>query len=110
MNGADVWIETGLMAMEVAKRSASLTEISTPLVSAETSFKDALKVLSMRGQCYRDIVKHGVEDVRQMDFLVEQGRDAVHLVSYHASGEAHCKTGGRDCKAVRQGPSRQSYQ
>ena len=30
---------------------------------------------------------HGVEEARQMKFLVEQGQDAVHSSSYRAANE-----------------------
>lgn len=60
VNGTCFWMETGLAVMEVAKRSTSFTEMARNLVLAETSFKAALEVLSMRGQYFRDIMEHGV--------------------------------------------------
>ena len=88
VNGAGVWVETGLAALDVAKRSESCKDMARRLALAETSFRAALEVLSMRGQYFREIVEHGVEEARQMAFLVEQGQDAVHSSSYRAAREA----------------------
>lgn len=52
------------------------------LMLAEMSFKAALEVISMRGQYFRDIVEHCVEEAGQMAFFVDQGQDAVHSTSY----------------------------
>lgn len=49
MNGAYIWIETGLAVMELAKRSASLTEMVRHFGLAETSFETALEDFSMPG-------------------------------------------------------------
>lgn len=89
VNSAGVWVETGLAALEVAReQGGGPEEFGRRLALAEESFKAALEVLSMRAQYFHDITEHGIEEARQMAFLVEQGHDAVHSSSYRSAREA----------------------
>ena len=54
----------------------------------------------MRAQYFRDITEHGVEEARQMAYLVEQGHDAVHSESYRTAREA--LTGKLEVEAAKQ--------
>lgn len=62
-----------------------MKELECSLSLVETSFKVALEVLYTRAQYFHDIMDHGVEEARQMAFLVEQGHDAVHSTSYQTA-------------------------
>lgn len=89
INAAGVWLETGLASMTLAKeQKGSEEDLVRRLALAESSFKAALEVLSMRAQYFRDITENGIEQARQMAFLVEQGHDAVHSESYRSAREA----------------------
>lgn len=89
INGAGVWIETGLAAMTLAKeQEGTVEDLARRLALAEKAFKAALEVISMRAQYFRDVVENGVEEARQMAYLVEQGHDAVHSESYRTAREA----------------------
>lgn len=73
----------GLSAMMFAKdQSEDVSSMARKLALAEKSIRAALEVLSMRAQYFRYITDRGVEAARQMDFLVEQGHDAVFSDSY----------------------------
>lgn len=89
INAAGVLLETGLASMTLAKeQKGSEEDLVRRLALAESSFKAALEVLSMRAQYFRDITENGLEQARQMAFLVEQGHDAVHSESYRSAREA----------------------
>ncbi|PXF42119.1 hypothetical protein BWQ96_08151 [Gracilariopsis chorda] len=65
-----------------------LDTITRLLALVETSLKAYLELLLMRAQYFRDITEHGMEEAKQMAFLVEQGHDAVHSESYRTAREA----------------------
>lgn len=89
MNGAGVWLETGIAALSLSKEgTGDIDVITRRLDLAEESLKPALEVLLMRAQYFRDITEHGLEEARQMAFLVEQDNDAVYLESYRTAREA----------------------
>lgn len=89
MNGVGVWIETGLAAMELAKeQDGSVNDLARRLALAECVLKAALEVSSMKAQFFRDINENGVEEAKQMAYLVKQGHDAVHSESYWTAREA----------------------
>ncbi|PXF49273.1 hypothetical protein BWQ96_00847 [Gracilariopsis chorda] len=65
-----------------------LDTITRRLALVETSLKASLEVLLMRAQYFRDITENGMEEAKQMAFLVEQGHNAVHSESYRTAREA----------------------
>lgn len=67
-----------LAALCVAKeQDGGAADLRRRLSLAESSFKAALDVMSMRAQHFRDVMKGGVEIIRQISFLVDQGHDSV---------------------------------
>lgn len=89
INGAGVWLETGLAALLLCKEGTDdLESITRRLALAEKALKAALEILLMRAQYFRDITDHGIDEARQMAFLVEQGHDAVHSESYRTARES----------------------
>lgn len=85
INAAGVCPEVELSALSLARQGSSDTaELALLLALAEDSFKAALEVLSMRAQYFQNICADGVEQARQLDFLLEQNFDAVHSESYRA--------------------------
>ncbi|PXF40470.1 hypothetical protein BWQ96_09819 [Gracilariopsis chorda] len=89
INGAGVWLETGLAALMLCKEGTDdLDTITRRLALVETSLKASLEVLLMRAQYFRDITEKGMEEAKQMAFVVEQGHDAVHSESYRTAREA----------------------
>lgn len=92
VNGAGVWLETGLAALSLCKEGYgednSMDVLTRRLALAEQALKASLEVLLMRAQYFRDITDHGIDEARQMAFLVEQGHDAVHSSSYRTARAA----------------------
>lgn len=86
VNGAGVWLETGLTTMEIdLETGGSVEDLGDRLVFAEKYFRAAIEVLSIPAQYFGDIVEKGVEEAMQMEFLVEQGHNAVHSSSCNAT-------------------------
>lgn len=42
----------------------------------------------MRAQFFRDVTENGMDEARQMKYIVEKGHDAVHSGSYHTTRDA----------------------
>lgn len=63
-------------------------EIARKSPLAESSFKEALEVLSKRAQFFLDITEYGVLEAQQMAYLAEQGSEAVHSASYRTASQA----------------------
>lgn len=77
-----------MSALSLSKElDGSVGDIACSLALAEQAFKAALEVLSMRAQYFHDNTDHGVEEARQMTFLVEQGHEAVNSLSYRMKRE-----------------------
>lgn len=77
-----------------------MEESGKQLKVADQAFKAALECLSMRAQYFHDITNHGVEEARQMAFLVEKGHDAVHPEFYKTA--RHALTQKFEIKAAEQ--------
>lgn len=89
INGAGVWLESGLASLRLAREGeGNVAECGRHLAMAEEFLQASLEVLSMRAQYFRDITENGIEEARQMAFLVEQGNDAVHSASYKTARSA----------------------
>lgn len=52
------------------------------------AMKAEMEVLHMRAQNFLGVTEHGVEAVRQMAFLVDQGHDALFSKLYRSVKEA----------------------
>ena len=101
INGAGTWLESGLAALRLAREGDRNTaECARHLALAEQFLQASLEVLSMRAQYFRDITENGIEEARQMAFLVEQGSDAVHSGVYKSVREA--LTGKLESEAAKQ--------
>lgn len=82
VNCAGVWLEVRMTAMTLLKKGYhSFNHMGRLLNLTETSLKAALEILTMH-EYLHNITVDGFEDCRQMDFLVEQGHDAIHFESY----------------------------
>ena len=89
VNGAGTWLESGLAALRLAREgTGNEAEMARHLALAEQFLQASLEVLSMRAQYFHDVCENGVEEARQMAFLVEQGSDAVHSNTYKTAREA----------------------
>lgn len=67
VNGAGVWIATGLSALALCKESKMETEeIARKLALAISSLKAALEVLQGSAPLFCDITKHGVSEAQQI--------------------------------------------
>ena len=89
VNGAGKWLESGLAALRLAREGTGTeAEMAHQLALAEQFLQASLEVLSMRAQYFHDVCEKGMEEARQMAFLVEQGSDAVHSNTYKAAREA----------------------
>lgn len=101
LNAAGVWLESGLAALRLAKEGqGDFSDCARRLVMSEQFLQAGLEVLSMRAQYFRDITENGIEEARQMAFLVEQGNDAVHSETYKTAREA--LTGKLEVEAAKQ--------
>lgn len=101
INGAVVWLESGLAALRLAREGeGNGSECSRHLALAEQILTASLGVLSKRAQYFGDITENGMEDARQMAFLVEQGSDAVQFSTYKTAREA--LTGKLEIEAAKQ--------
>lgn len=100
INSSGVWIETGLIALDIArKREGTPQDLGRRMALAGNSFKAALEIFSMRAQYFHDITEHGIEGARQMAFIVEQGNDAINSASYKT---AHLQNRGGGGQAIGQ--------
>lgn len=88
MNGARVWVETGLPALSLCNESPIPgKEMERKLALDEQCFKNALEILSMSAQYFRDITEHGVDEAYKTVFFVHD-HDAVNLESYYTARKA----------------------
>lgn len=101
INGAGVWLESGIAALRLARDgTGDAAECARHLALADDFLQASLEVLSMRSQYFRDITENGIEEARQMAFLVEQGSDAVHSNAYRSTREV--LTGKLEVEAAKQ--------
>lgn len=81
--------KTGLACLNIIKEAECDDQFMVQrLALAENDFKAAMEVLYMRAQYFHYITDHGIEEARQMAFLVEQGNDVVHSNSYRTARES----------------------
>lgn len=89
VNAAGVWAELAMVALEFARTAdGTVEDMGRRLRMAEDSVKAVVEVLLMRAQYFRDITEQGIEEARQMSFLVEQGHDAVFSESHRSARQA----------------------
>lgn len=82
VNGDGVWVETGLTALDIAKKTTGMPKnLERWLELAKSSHQAELEVMLMHTHYFCDMKEHWIKEARQMDFRVEEGNDDVHLAS-----------------------------